>query len=84
MSQARTTFDDAIRDAEELLAHFDKPNTQPPPENAEVLRRAGLIMAFTTRRSDGEGAVGSQRVRPAPAHLGCQIVVRQTQILGNR
>ena len=47
MSQAKTTFDDAIRDAEELLAHFDKANTQPPPENAEVLKRAGLIMAFT-------------------------------------
>lgn len=47
MSQAKTTFDDAIRDAEELLAHFDKVNTQPPPENAEVLKRAGLIMAFT-------------------------------------
>jgi hypothetical protein len=47
MSQAKTTFDDAIRDAEELLAHFDKANTKPPPENAEVLKRAGLIMAFT-------------------------------------
>ncbi len=47
MSQAKVTFDDAIRDAEELLAHFDRANTQPPPENAEVLKRAGLIMAFT-------------------------------------
>lgn len=47
MSQAKTTFDDAIRDADELLAHFDKANTQPPPENAEVLKRAGLIMALT-------------------------------------
>jgi hypothetical protein len=47
MSQARTDFDNSIRDAEELLAHFDKANTKPPPENAEVLKRAGLIMAFT-------------------------------------
>lgn len=47
VSQAKATFDDAIRDAEELLAHFDKANTKPPPENAEVLKRAGLIMAFT-------------------------------------
>ena len=47
MSQAKITFDDTIRDAEELLAHFDRANTQPPPENAEVLKRAGLIMAFT-------------------------------------
>jgi len=47
MSQAKITFDDAIRDADELLAHFDRANTQPPPENAEVLKRTGLIMAFT-------------------------------------
>ena len=47
MSQAKITFDNAIRDAEELLAHFDKANTLPPPENAEVLKRAGLIMGFT-------------------------------------
>ncbi len=47
MSKARITFDNSIRDAEELLAHFDKANTLPPPENAEVLKRAGLIMAFT-------------------------------------
>jgi hypothetical protein len=47
MSKAKITFDNSIRDAEELLAHFDKANTHPPPENAEVLKRAGLIMALT-------------------------------------
>jgi len=47
MSQAKLTFDAGIRDAEDLLAHFDSVNTLPPPENAEVLKRAGLIMAFT-------------------------------------
>lgn len=47
MSRAKTTFDAAIQDAEELLSHFNRINTQPPPPNAEVLKRAGLIMAFT-------------------------------------
>ena len=47
MSQAKTTFDAAIQDAEELLGHFNRINTHPPPPNAEVLKRAGLIMAFT-------------------------------------
>ncbi|WP_376697259.1 HEPN domain-containing protein [Wenzhouxiangella sp. EGI_FJ10305] len=47
MSQARITFDSAIQDAEVLLEHFDAANTQPPPENTEVLKRAGLVMAFT-------------------------------------
>lgn len=46
-SQAKTTFDDAIRDAEDLLNHFNQLNSHPPPENIEVLKRAGLIMAFT-------------------------------------
>lgn len=47
MSEARNTFDTAIKDAEELLEHFNRINSKPPPDNAEVLKRAGLIMAFT-------------------------------------
>lgn len=47
MSRAKETFESAIRDAEDLLAHFDSINRQPPPGNAEVLKRAGLIMALT-------------------------------------
>jgi hypothetical protein len=47
MSKARSTFDSSIQDAEVLLAHFDSLNTKPPPENSEVLKRAGLIMALT-------------------------------------
>jgi hypothetical protein len=47
MSEAKVTFDAAIQDAEELLGHFNRINSQPPPPNAEVLKRAGLIMAFT-------------------------------------
>lgn len=47
MSKAFTSFEYSIKDAEELLAHFDAINSKPPPENAEVLKRAGLIMALT-------------------------------------
>jgi RiboL-PSP-HEPN len=47
MSRSRTTFQSSIKDAEELLDHFDSINKKPPPDNAEVLKRAGLIMALT-------------------------------------
>jgi hypothetical protein len=47
MSKSKTTFESSIKDAEELLSHFDAINKKPPPENAEVLKRAGLIMALT-------------------------------------
>lgn len=47
MPTAKETFDSAINDAKELLDHFDKMNGNPPPANAEVLKRAGLIMALT-------------------------------------
>ncbi len=46
-SRAGETFAQSIRDAENLLAHFDKLNTKPPPPANEVLKRAGLIMAMT-------------------------------------
>jgi hypothetical protein len=47
MSRASDAFAQSIRDAENLLAHFDKLNTKPPPPENEVLKRAGLIMAMT-------------------------------------
>lgn len=47
MTQAKTTFDSAILDAEILLEHFDTANAHPPPANTEVLKRAGLVMALT-------------------------------------
>jgi hypothetical protein len=47
MSKASETFAQAIRDAENLLAHFNKLNIKPPPPENEVLKRAGLIMAMT-------------------------------------
>ena len=47
MSRAYQSFEFGIKDAEELLAHFDAINANPPPANAEVLKRAGLVMALT-------------------------------------
>jgi hypothetical protein len=50
MSRAKNQFDESIKDAEELLAHFDaaKPASGgQPPSTAEVLKRAGLILAIT-------------------------------------
>jgi len=47
LSQAQVAFTDGIKDAENLLAHFDKLNTKPPPPELEVLKRAGLVMAMT-------------------------------------
>jgi len=47
MSKASNTFALSIHDAENLLKHFNTLNTQPPPPEIEVLKRAGLIMAMT-------------------------------------
>lgn len=47
MSAAGEVFAHSILDAENLLAHFNKLNTKPPPPEIEVLKRAGLIMAMT-------------------------------------
>ena len=46
MSKAKASFDRSIKDAEDLLAHFDS-CPRPPRENTEVLKRAGLVMALT-------------------------------------
>ena len=45
-SRASLTFDHAIQDAVDLVNHFDKLNTQPPPPENEVLKRASLVMAL--------------------------------------
>ncbi|HCH7658952.1 TPA: hypothetical protein NNA95_000755 [Pseudomonas aeruginosa] len=47
MSIAMQAFQYSIKDAEELLEHFNALNTSTPKENAEVLKRAGLVMALT-------------------------------------
>lgn len=46
MSKAAASFESAIGDASILLAYFDS-NHKQSPENAEVLKRAGLVMALT-------------------------------------
>lgn len=45
-STAFETFEHAIQDAIDLLAHFDSLNSQPPRPEAEVLKRASLVMAL--------------------------------------
>lgn len=49
MSKAGETFERAIKDAECLLDIFNRlhPGSGHPPPEAEVLKRAGLIMAMT-------------------------------------
>ncbi len=45
-SKAFQTFEHAIQDSLDLMNHFDTLNKQPPPPEAEVLKRAGLVMAL--------------------------------------
>ncbi|MDD2701884.1 MAG: HEPN domain-containing protein [Sideroxydans sp.] len=45
-SNAFQIFQHSIQDANELLNHFDGLNKNPPPPNAEVLKRASLVMAL--------------------------------------
>lgn len=45
-SLAFQTFEHVIQDAKDLLVHFDAINKHPPPDNAEVLKRASLVMAL--------------------------------------
>jgi hypothetical protein len=45
-STALENFEHAIQDAIDLLNHFDAMNKHPPPPEAEVLKRAGLVMAL--------------------------------------
>tara|TARA_R110002110_G_scaffold204588_4_gene415996 strand:- start:346 stop:900 length:555 start_codon:yes stop_codon:yes gene_type:complete len=45
-SEALKTFDHSIQDALELLGHFDALNSNPPPPEIEVFKRAGIVMAL--------------------------------------
>lgn len=49
MSGAEVAFQHSIKDAEELLVHYDRASDgkTPPPPETEVLKRAGLILAVT-------------------------------------
>ncbi len=45
-SRALQNFAHAIQDATDLLDHFDRLNSLPPPPEIEVLKRASLVMAL--------------------------------------
>jgi hypothetical protein len=63
MSNSYDVFTESIKDAEELLAHFDRITGSapgmPPPET-EVLKRTGLIMAVTAWETYVEDRVTEQ------------------------
>jgi hypothetical protein len=46
MSEAVSAFERSIKDADELLARFDKENKSSSEYNPETLKRAGLVMAM--------------------------------------
>lgn len=62
MSKALGSFEGSIKDAEDLLAHFDA-MPKPPPANAEVLKRAGLVMALTAWETYVEDRVREEVAR---------------------
>ena len=66
-SKAFQTFEHAIQDAVDLLNHFDSLNNQPPPPEAEVLKRAGLVMALAALETYIEDRI----VEAADAVSGC-------------
>ncbi|MCY1534677.1 RiboL-PSP-HEPN [compost metagenome] len=74
MSRSKQTFQFSIKDAEELLEHFDAVNSNPPPPEAEVLKRAGLVMALTAWETYVEDrineAISSQLRLIAGSHCG--------------
>jgi hypothetical protein len=73
MSKALDTFESSIKDAEDLMAHFDA-LPKPPPANGEVLKRAGLVMALTAWETYVEDRVREEVRRRLHAvngsHLG--------------
>jgi hypothetical protein len=66
MSRALTDFESGIKDAEELLTHFDSLNQRALSSNVEVLKRAALVMAFTA----WETYVEDRLVEEVKAKLG--------------
>lgn len=72
MSKALVSFESSIRDAEDLLAHFDA-MSKPPPPNAEVLKRAGLVMALTAWETYVEDRVREDVTRRLRAVSGSYV-----------
>jgi len=84
MPTARETFDSSIKDAMELLDHFNAINVLPPPPNAEVLKRAGLIMACTAWETYVEDRVQEavqQRIGEGNDSFQNQFVLRHLQTI---
>ena len=50
-SKAFESFNHAIKDASDLMGHFDSLNKMPPPPEIEVLKRASLVMALAALES---------------------------------
>jgi hypothetical protein len=57
-SIALKSFEHAIQDATDLLNHFDRLNQQPPLPEAEVLKRASLVMALAALETYVEDRIG--------------------------
>lgn len=69
-SRALQNFEHAIQDAQDLLNHFDALNQHPPPAEAEVLKRASLVMALAALETYIEDRIveaADAVVGPAPA-----------------
>ena len=73
MSRAFQNFELGIKDAEELLAYFDAANTNPPRPAAEVLKRAGLVMALTAWETYIEDRVSDEMNRKLGAVAGSYV-----------
>lgn len=73
MSRAIQSFEFGIKDAEELLAHFDAVNGNPPPANAEVLKRAGLVMALTAWETYVEDRLVEEMDKKLSAVMGSYV-----------
>lgn len=69
---AAEVFNQAIKDAENLLAHFNKLNTKPPPADIEVLKRAGLIMAMTAWETYVEDRLNQAVTKRLDAERDCK------------
>jgi hypothetical protein len=84
MSKAKLSFESSIKDAEALLAHFDDMK-KPPPPDAEVLKRAGLVMALTAWETYVEDRVleeVKQRLRGVEgSYVGKFVLIRLEQEL---
>lgn len=73
MSKSFQSFEYAIQDADELLAHFDALNGNPPPPNAEVLKRAALVMALTAWETYVEDRLTEEMNKRLGLLTGCHV-----------